>query len=143
MAEKANEIEEEVWAQFKQAQCVFLATAEGEQPRVRPVTLINFDKKFWIATGTRSAKARQVRRNPNVEFCFPLKEGDNTGYVRVAGVAETINDRQTKARLADQMDFFNAHWKGVDDPNYTLVRITRVEVEYMRPGENEAHTFVV
>jgi len=143
MAEKVNEIEQEVWAQFKKAQCAFLATAEGEQPRVRPVTLIDFDKKFWIATGTRSAKARQIRRNPNVEFCFSLKEGDNSGYVRVAGVAETTNDRKTKARLADQMDFFSAHWKGVDDPNYTLLRITRVEVEYMRPGDNEAYTFIV
>ncbi len=105
--------------------------------------MIDFDKKFWIATGTRSAKARQIRRNRNVEFCFPLKEGDNNGYVRGAGVAQAINERQTKARLADQIDFFSAHWKGVDDPNYTLVRITRVEVEYMRPGANEAHTFIV
>ena len=120
-----------------------MATAEGEQPRGRPVTLIDFDRKFWIATGTRSAKARQIRANPNVEFCFPLKEGDDNGYVRVAGVAQTINDRQTKARLADQMDFFSTHWKGVDDPNYTLLRITRVEVEYLRPGDNEAYTFVV
>jgi len=143
MAEEVNEIEEEVWAQFEKAQSVFLATVEGEQPRVRPVTLIIFDKKFWIATGTGSAKTRQIRRNPNVEFCFPLKEGDNNGYVRVAGVAQTINDRQTKARLADQMDFFSVHWKGVDDPNYTLIQTTRVEVEYLRPGDNEAHTFVV
>ncbi len=32
MAEKVNEIEQEVWAQFEKAQSVFLATAEGEQP---------------------------------------------------------------------------------------------------------------
>jgi len=143
MADMTNGIKEEVWKRFAKSQVVFLGTAEGEQPRVRPVTLTNFDQKFWIATGTRSAKARQIRRNPNVEFCFPLQEGEKNGYIRVAGIAETINDRDTKAKLADQMDFFSAYWKGVDDPDYTLLRITRVEVEYMCPGEAEAHTFIV
>lgn len=75
MADMTNGIKEEVWKRFAKSQVVFLGTAEGEQPRVRPVTLTNFDQKFWIATGTRSAKARQIRRNPNVEFCFPLAGG--------------------------------------------------------------------
>lgn len=76
-------------------------------------------------------------------FVSPLQEGEKNGYIRVAGIAETINDRDTKAKLADQMDFFSAYWQGVDDPDYTLLRITRVEVEYMCPGEAEAHTFIV
>jgi len=136
-------IGQEVWKRFAKTQVVFLGTAEGEQPRVRPVTLINFDQKFWIATGTRSAKARQIRRNPNVEVCLELREGESTGYVRVAGVAQAVHDPETKEKLAEQMDFFAAHWEGVDDPDYTLFRITRVEVEYMPPGETEVHTFIV
>lgn len=143
MTDMAGGVRQEVWKRFTGSQVVFLGTAEGEQPRVRPVTLINFDQKFWIATGTRSAKARQIRRNPNVEFCLQLQEGDSTGYVRVAGVAQVVHDRETKQELAEQMDFFAAHWKGVDDPDYTLLRITRVEVEYMPPGGTEAHTFIV
>jgi len=31
----------------------------------------------------------------------------------------------------------------VDDPDFCLIRITRVEVEYLRPGEDEATTFIV
>ena len=143
MTDMAGGIRQEVWKRFAGSQVVFLGTAEGEQPRVRPVTLINFDQKFWIATGTRSAKARQIRRNPNVEFCLQLQEGDKTGYVRVAGVAQVVHDRETKEELAEQMDFFAAHWKGVGDPDYTLLRISRVEVEYMPPGGTEAHTFIV
>jgi len=143
MTDIAGGVRQEVWERFAESQVAFLGTAEGEQPRVRPVTLINFDQKFWIATGTRSAKVRQIRRNPNVEFCLQLLEGDNTGYVRVAGVAQAVGDRETKEKLAEQMDFFAAHWKGVDDPDYTLLRITRVEVEYMSPGETEAHSFIV
>jgi len=49
---KENEDIEEVWSQFEDFQHVFLATMEGDQPRVRPVTLINFDGKFWVTTDT-------------------------------------------------------------------------------------------
>lgn len=143
MTETPTVIQQEVWRHFKDSQIVYLATAAGEQPRVRPVTLINFDQKFWVATGTRSVKVRQIRSNPSVEFCLPVSQKDKTGYIRVAGVADTVEDRETKARLADQMDYFSAHWKGVDDPNYTLLRITRVEVEYLRPGDEDVHTFLV
>ena len=143
MTDTADGIKQEVWKRFARYQVVVLGTVEGEQPRVRPVTLVNFDQKFWIATGTRSAKARQIRRNPNVEFCLQFQEDDHTGYVRVAGVAQAVHDRETKERLAGQMDFFSSHWDGVDDPDYTLLRISRVEVEYMPPGEMEAETFIV
>ncbi len=43
ITKKARTIKEEVWAHFKDFQYVFLATAEGNQPRVRPVTLIYFE----------------------------------------------------------------------------------------------------
>lgn len=106
MTDIAGGVRQEVWERFAESQVAFLGTAEGEQPRVRPVTLINFDQKFWIATGTRSAKVGQIRRNPNVEFCLQLLEGDNTGYVRVAGVAQAVGDRETKEKLAEQMELF-------------------------------------
>jgi hypothetical protein len=60
MADKSD-YKEEVWSRFKDFQHVFLATTEGDQPRVRPVTLIYFDKRFWITTGTSNAKVKQIR----------------------------------------------------------------------------------
>jgi len=134
------EIQEEVWKRLKPMQCVYLATSEGEQPRVRPVTLLNIDQKFWIATGTRSAKARQMRRNPNVEFCLPL-EGDE-GYLRVAGLATSVTDAATREAIGTQVPFLRKFWTGADDPQFSLFRITRVEVEYLRPGEMTAFTFL-
>ena len=134
------EIQEEVWKRLKPMQCVYLATSEGEQPRVRPVSLLNIDRKFWIATGTRSAKARQMRRNPNVEFCLPL-EGDE-GYLRVAGLATSVTDAATREAIGKQVPFLRKFWTGADDPQFSLFRITRVEVEYLRPGEMTAFTFL-
>jgi uncharacterized pyridoxamine 5'-phosphate oxidase family protein len=136
-------IEKEVWSLLKPNQCVYFATAEGDQPRVRPVTLLDIDRKFWIATGRRSAKARQMLRNPNVEFCLPLTETCGTGYLRVAGVAAAEADSETRKRIGEQIPFLREFWEGPEDPNFALFRITRVEIEYLKPGETMAVTFLV
>ena len=39
--------------------------------------------------------------------------------------------------------FLTDHWEGVDDPDFCLIRIARVEVEFLRPGETAATTFIV
>ena len=143
MPRSLNEIRQEVWAHLKDSQCVYLATAEADQPRVRPVSLLDLDQKFWIATGTRSAKARQIRRNPNVEFCLPLGGECGNGYIRIAGVASMVTDHDQRQRVGEQVPFITEYWSGVDDPEFCLIRITRVEVEYMPPGAEEAFTFMV
>jgi len=134
MAGKLNEIEE-AWSRFKDFQHVFLATVEGDRPRVRPVTLISFDKRFWVTTDTRSAKVKQIRRNPKVEFSLLFKEEDKDCCLRVAGLAKIIEDKEIKAKIARHCDFFSRHWESVDDPNYTLLEICPVEIEYVRPDK--------
>ncbi|MBN1857778.1 pyridoxamine 5'-phosphate oxidase family protein [Candidatus Bipolaricaulota bacterium] len=138
-----EEIRQEVWGHLKNSQCAYLGTAEDVQPRVRPVTLLNVDEKFWIATGTRSQKARQIRRNPNVEVCIPLGEETCNGYIRVAGMASAVYDDALRRRIGDTFGYFGGTWSGPEDPDYTLIRIHRVEIEYLCPGSNEAHTFIV
>lgn len=141
MVDKVDEVKEEIWTHFRDFQHIFLATAEGNQPRVRPVTLIYFDKKFWITTGTRNAKVKQIQKNPKIEFCLYLQEGDKDCYVRVTGLAKIILDRETKEKIARHCDFFSKHWESIDDPNYTLLEICPTEVEYLRPGEITARKF--
>ena len=138
-----EEIRQEVWGQLKESQCVYLATAEANQPRVRPVTLLNIDRKFWTATSTRSAKARQMLRNPNVEFCIPLSEECGNGYVRVAGMAKVVTDQDTRSAIGSKIPFLAEYWAGAEDPNFCLIRIARVEIEFLRPGEKSAITFIV
>ena len=143
MPRSIDEVRQEVWSRFQDIQSVYLATAEADQPRVRPVTLLDLNEKFWIATGTRSAKTRQILRNPNVEFCLPLEEEAGTGHVRVSGVASIVTDHKTLESIGPRIPFLNEHWEGVDDPDFCLIRITRVEIEYMKPGASTAMTFIV
>lgn len=118
---------------FEDFQHVFLATMDGDHPRVRPVTLIYFDKRFWVTTGTRSAKIRQIQDNPNVEFCLLFQEANDDCCIRVGGLAEIIKDRETKAKIAKHCDFFSKHWESVDDPDYTLLEIRPAEITYVSP----------
>jgi general stress protein 26 len=120
-----------------------LATAEGGHPRVRPVTLINYDHKFWVATGTNSAKVREIKGNPNIEFCLQFQGEAGGGYVRIAGLGDVVTDHETKKKLAEHIDYFDKHWTGADDPSYALIQIIPVEVEYMRPGDMDAQRFGV
>jgi len=65
MTDALDEIEE-AWSHFKDFQHVSLATIESDQPRVRPVTLIYFDKRFWITTDSWSAKVKQIQKNEKI-----------------------------------------------------------------------------
>jgi len=143
MRKSMEQIRQEVWGHLQTSQCVYLATAEADQPRVRPITLLDIDEKFWIATDLRSAKARQMLRNPNVEFCLPLSEDCGNGYIRVAGVAGIVKDEGTRIGIGGRIPFLTEYWSGVDDPSFCLIRITRVEIEYLPPGEADAVTFMV
>ena len=143
MSKTLDEIKTDVWAHFQPGQCVYLATAEGDQPRVRPITLLNLEEKFWIATSPRSAKSRQILRNPNVEFCYPLSTDCNTGYIRVSGIATITRDADVIERIGNQIPFLTEHWTGTQDPNFCLIRITRVDLAYLEPGAMVPHTFIV
>ncbi|MBE0431914.1 pyridoxamine 5'-phosphate oxidase family protein [candidate division WOR-3 bacterium] len=137
----SGDLKQEVRAHFNGLQIIHLATMDGSIPRVRPVTLIHFDKKMWVMTGSRDAKIRQIKKNQNVEFCLLLKAGEHSGYVRCAGQAEIVKDAATRKSLADSTPFFKEFWKTADDPGYTLLRMHAREIEYVKPGTLKAERF--
>ena len=55
---------------LKKADVYYLATVEGNQPRVRPFGTINvFEGKLYIQTGKIKPTSRQIAANPKVEIC--------------------------------------------------------------------------
>lgn len=66
---------------LKEAETYYLATVEGNQPRVRPFGTVNiFEDKLYIQTGKGKAVANQIAVNPKVEIC--AIKGDE--WIRVA-----------------------------------------------------------
>ncbi len=67
---------------LKACKTYYIATADGDQPRVRPFGTVNiFDGKLYIQTGLKKDVAQQILKNPHTEICaFNGKE-----WIRVAG----------------------------------------------------------
>ena len=80
---------------LKKAGVYYLATVEGDQPRVRPFGTINeFEGKLYIQTGKVKPTSHQLMANPKAEICAFL---DGT-WLRIA--CELIEDDRIEAKNA-------------------------------------------
>ncbi len=119
---------------LKEIQFVALATSDGMRPRVRPVTLIYLDRRFWMVTSTSSNKVTQIKQNPNVEFTYQFSENDEDCCIRILGKAKIIEDSNTKTGIAKRIGFFSNHWSSPEDPDYTLLEVLPDELQYVSPS---------
>jgi uncharacterized pyridoxamine 5'-phosphate oxidase family protein len=129
-----DELKREIWDNFSEQQHIFLATVEEDQPRVRPVTLIHLQDKFFFATGSNDAKVRQIKQNPKTEFCLLLEKNEQKGTIRAQCSAKIVEDKGVKAHVFSKISFLREFWKTPEDPSYTLVKLHPVGIEYMKPG---------
>ncbi len=83
---------------LKEAGTYYLATVDGDQPRVRPFGTVNiFDGKLYIQTGKVKDVSKQIHANPKVEICA-FKDGD---WLRVAGTLKEDDRREARASMLD------------------------------------------
>ena len=84
---------EKVYQFLDEAGTYYLATAEGDQPRVRPFGTANvFEGKLYIQTGKVKDVSKQLHANPKAEICA-FKDGK---WLRIAG--ELVEDDRLEAR---------------------------------------------
>jgi uncharacterized pyridoxamine 5'-phosphate oxidase family protein len=84
---------EKVLEFLKKCGTYYLATVEGDQPRVRPFGTVNvYEGKLYIQTGKVKDVSKQMKANPKVEI-----SGMNGGeWIRVAG--EAVLDESIEAQ---------------------------------------------
>ena len=82
----------------------YLATLEGDKPRVRAMGMVKADETgIIIETGTFKDVYKQMSANPNVELCFfNAKDGIQ---VRVSGAVEAVDDIELKKEIVVQRPF--------------------------------------
>ena len=126
-------------------QQVNLATIDGDQPRVRMVTLIPYGDRFWITSRKSGEKIDQIRANNRVEINLTVGEnieGDKDfGTVRATGRLEIVDDPTIKKELAEQIPFINTIFDSVDDPEYTLMKLDLSRIKVLFPYREEMATF--
>jgi len=112
----------------------YVATVDGDQPRVRAFGLWFADKTgFYFCTGAPKAVCRQLQANPRTEVCFytPATPQDIGPMMRVAGKVEFLDDIALKTRILQEWPFLkDAGIKGPEDPMLVLFRIASGEASF-------------
>lgn len=93
---KNNEAMNEVYQFIKKCGVYYIATVEGDQPRVRPFGTVNiFEGKLYIQTGHKKNVAKQIAANPKVEICAYDGKGQ---WIRVK--TTLVDDERIEAKKA-------------------------------------------
>ena len=100
-----------------EAKVYYLATVEGNKPRVRPFgTALNYNNRLYIQTGKVKQVSKQLLINPNAEICAFY----NGKWIRISG--ELINDdsRDAKKAMLDKMPELRQMYSEDDDNTQVL-----------------------
>lgn len=107
---------EEVFELLKKIGTYYLATVDGDKPRVRPFGTVDlYNGKLYIQTGKKKDVSKQIEKNPNVELCA-FQDGV---WVRVAGKLVNDDSREAKKHMLD--NYPNLRGMYNEDDNNTQV----------------------
>ncbi|MBR3674779.1 MAG: pyridoxamine 5'-phosphate oxidase family protein [Bacilli bacterium] len=121
---------ERVYEFLEAAGTYYLATVEGDQPRVRAFgTQLLYEGKLYIQTGKIKPVSKQIKANPKVEICA-FKDGQ---WLRLSGVLEEDDRREVKKAMLDKMPSLRAMYNE-DDGNTQML--------YFKSGEATFSSFV-
>ena len=102
----------EVYDFLKNCGVYYLATVEGDQPRVRPFGTVElFENKLYLQTGKIKAVAQQMKTNPKIEISAMSQDGR---WIRIS--AEAVLDDNIKAQehMLDAYPNLKAMYKAGD-----------------------------
>lgn len=108
---------QEVYDFLKACNTYYLATVEGDQPRVRPFGTVDiFEGKLYIQTGKVKDVSKEMQANPKVEIC--AFNGEK--WIRVAG--EVVRDDRVEAKkhMLDSYPNLKTLYRADDDNTEVL-----------------------
>ena len=107
----------EVYEFLKKCGTYYLATVEGDQPRVRPFGTIDlFEGKLYIQTGKIKNVSKQLAENPKAEICA-FMDGK---WLRVAGKLVNDDRREAKKHMLDEYPSLRGMYSEDDDNSQVL-----------------------
>lgn len=108
---------QEVYEFLKKCGTYYLATVEGDQPRVRPFGTIDmFEGRLYIQTGKVKEVSKQLQANPKAEIC-----GFAGGqWVRVSGKLVRDDRYEAKKHMLDAYPSLQKMYAADDDNTEVL-----------------------
>lgn len=110
----------------------YLATGDGDQPIVRPVSpIVEDNMSIWVTTYSTSRKVKQIQRNPKICLAFvDQPRGDKAAVV--IGKAEIITDFEEKERVWKIATFDLSQYfpNGPKSDEFCLLKININKIEW-------------
>jgi general stress protein 26 len=107
-----------------------LASIDGIQPRVRPVSPVRTDGfVVYVASLRSSHKTGEIDLNNRVELCYTDPGHDQ---VRITGTAERVTDRPLTDEIWKSNPLLRSYLGSPDNPEFILYRIVPAQVRFMR-----------
>ena len=108
---------EEVYEFLKKCGTFYIATIDGDQPRVRPFGVVNiFEGKLYIQTGKSKNVSKQMQINPKVEISAFM---DGT-WIRLEGTVVRDDRREAKKSMLDANPMLRSMYSEDDDNTEVL-----------------------
>ncbi len=108
---------QEVYEFLKKCGTYYLATLEGDQPRVRPFGTVDiFEGKLYIQTGKVKSVSKQLQVNPRAEICA----WDGEKWLRVSGRLVRDDRVEAKKHLLDNYPELQGMYSPYDDNTEVL-----------------------
>ncbi|MBO4558464.1 MAG: pyridoxamine 5'-phosphate oxidase family protein [Lachnospiraceae bacterium] len=108
---------QEVYDFLKKCGTYYLATVEGDQPRVRPFgTVAIFDGKLYIQTGKVKPVSKQLHANPKAEICGFMDDQ----WIRVSGKLIADERIEAKKHMLDDYPQLRGMYNENDDNTEVL-----------------------
>jgi general stress protein 26 len=117
-------------AVIKNAKFPMLATIDGDQPRLRPVSPVRVDGfTIYVANLRSYGKTHEIAANPKVELCYLDAEHDQ---VRITGRAEILTDRPLLDEIWNSNPLLRRYLGTPDNPELIIYRVIPERVRFMR-----------
>lgn len=124
-------------ATMRAAKFPMIATMDGDQPRLRPISPVKTDGfTVYMANLRMYHKTVEIAANPRVELCY-LDPDHN--QVRITGVAEVVNDPALLAEIWETNPLLRSYLGKPANPALVIYRIVPANVRYMREWALDYH----
>ena len=108
---------QEVYDFLKKCGTYYLATVDGDKPKVRPFGTVDiFEDKLYIQTGKVKLTSKQIHANPNVEICA----FDGGKWLRLSGELFVDDRREAKKHMLDAYPQLRGMYSENDDNTEVL-----------------------
>ena len=126
----AGELRAAALETMRKAKFPMMATMDGGQPRVRPVSPVRTDEfTVYVASMRSSGKTAELEANERAELCYLSEDHDQ---VRITGPARRVTEGKVRQAIWEANPLLRAYLGSIDNPEFVLYAVIPERVRFMR-----------